>query len=110
MAELNEHKFSVSFNQNERNINLSFQKMEHSATLSGNETQIITIASADKHFSFTQMTASDEWDIVHGLEKYPSVSIVDSAGSLVVGEVTYINTNELIVHFAGAFSGKAYLN
>lgn len=110
MAELNEHKFSVSFNQNERNINLSFQKMEQCASLSGKETQVITTLNSDKTFVYTQMVASESWDIVHDLDKYPSVTIVDSANSIVVGEVSYINKNELIVNFSGAFSGKAYLN
>lgn len=64
----------------------------------------------DKHHVYIQGSASKEWDIVHNLEKYPSVSIVDSAGTVVVGDVKYIDENELIVSFSGAFSGKAFLN
>jgi hypothetical protein len=110
MAELNEHKFTVSFNQNERNIDLSFQKMEQSATLSGVDTIVLPNGVTDKHFVYSQLVASNSWDIIHNMDKYPSVTIVDSANSIVVGEVTYISKNELIVSFAGAFSGKAYLN
>lgn len=57
-----------------------------------------------------QMTSSKEWVITHNLRHFPSVSVVDSAGTVVVGEVNYINQNTIIVSFSGAFSGKAYLN
>lgn len=57
-----------------------------------------------------QMSSSDTWTINHNLDKYPSVSVVDSAGSLVIGDVQYISRNALIATFIGEFSGKAYLN
>lgn len=57
-----------------------------------------------------QMTSSKEWVITHNLGHFPSVSVVDSAGTVVVGEVNYIDQNTIIVSFSGAFSGKAYLN
>lgn len=57
-----------------------------------------------------QMSSADTWTINHNLDKYPSVSVVDSAGSLVIGDVKYISRNALIVTFVGEFSGKAYLN
>lgn len=66
--------------------------------------------TSDLHFTFTQSSASAQWVIQHDLGKNPSVSVVDSAGSLVVGEVSYINNNNLIITFISAFSGKAYLN
>lgn len=61
-------------------------------------------------FTYTQGSASDEWTIQHNLGKYPSVTIVDSGGNVVVGDVQYLSTNEISISFAGAFSGKAYLN
>lgn len=70
----------------------------------------IGITETDKHFSYRQYSADDTWTIVHNLNKYPSVSIVDSAGSVVVGEVTYFDLDSLQVHFTSPFSGKAYLN
>lgn len=57
-----------------------------------------------------QMVSSDTWVVTHNLDKYPSVSVVDSAGSLAIGDVQYISRNQLIVTFIGEFSGKAYLN
>jgi hypothetical protein len=53
---------------------------------------------------------SQEWDIIHNLEKYPSVTVVNSAGVWVIGEVEYKDNNRLIVSFSSEFSGRAYLN
>lgn len=58
----------------------------------------------------TQSVAADEWTIVHNRNKYPSVTIVDSAGSVVVGDVQYVDRNTVVLRFSGEFSGKAYLN
>jgi len=66
--------------------------------------------SADKNFVFTQNNPAVTWTITHNLDKFPSVSVVDSANEIVYGEVTYTNTNLLTVTFTAAFSGKAYLN
>jgi hypothetical protein len=64
----------------------------------------------DKTFVYTQSTASASWVIAHNLNKYPSVSIVDSGGNLVMGEVTYTDANNLTITFSASFSGKAFLN
>lgn len=61
-------------------------------------------------YTYAQGTASDEWTIQHNLGRYPSVTIVDSGGNVVVGDVQYLSMNEISISFAGAFSGKAYLN
>ncbi|GFZ32566.1 hypothetical protein CSC2_30920 [Clostridium zeae] len=61
-------------------------------------------------YIFTQMTPSAVWNINHNLSKRPSVSIVDSAGSLVVGEVKYVDDNNIKITFSAAFSGYAYIN
>lgn len=65
---------------------------------------------SDKFLVYTKNTPADEWIINHYLEKYPSVTVVDSAGTIITGEVTYINENTLKIAFQSAFSGKAYLN
>lgn len=64
----------------------------------------------DLNFTYDQPTPSVLWDITHNLGKFPSVSVVDSAGSIVHGEVQHVNPNHLILHFSAGFSGKAYLN
>ena len=73
----------------------------------GTQTRVI---SEDKNYLHIQGVASDEWVINHNLDKYPSVTVIDSSGSEVIGEVTHIDKNNLKIKFAGGFSGKATLN
>lgn len=74
------------------------------------EIKAAVIADLTSTYVYEQLSASSSWSIAHNMGKYPSVTVVDSGGSLVVGEVTYINDNSLTVSFAYPFSGKAYLN
>lgn len=57
-----------------------------------------------------QTTAAIQWDIYHNLDKYPSVTIVDSAGTQVYGDISYVDSNHLIITFTSEFGGRAYLN
>jgi hypothetical protein len=66
--------------------------------------------SGDKHFTYTRLSASNTWTITHNLDKFPSVSVVDSGNNVVIGDIQYTNTNELTITFNASFSGKAYLN
>jgi hypothetical protein len=61
-------------------------------------------------YIFNQDIPDSTWTINHNLGQYPSVTIVDSAGNVNIGGITYINANTLIVTFNGVFSGKVYLN
>jgi hypothetical protein len=67
-------------------------------------------AVGDLNFTFTQASAQSVWNITHNLGKFPSVSVIDSAGTNVIGQVDYTNNNELILTFTAAFAGVAYLN
>lgn len=64
----------------------------------------------DKYYEHRQNAVSKVWKINHNLNKKPSVTVVDSAGSEVIGEVIYIDDNNLELHFSAQFSGIAYLN
>lgn len=68
------------------------------------------IKGADKNFVYKQSSASDMWTVVHNLGKYPSITVVDSAGTVVVGEIVLQTTEQAVISFNGAFSGKAYCN
>ena len=69
-----------------------------------------TWAVADKTFDFIQATPSATWTIQHGLNKLPSVSVVNNNNVVMYGNITYIDTNNLTITFSAGFSGKAYLN
>lgn len=57
----------------------------------------------------TQASPSTTWTINHTLGGKPSVTVVDSADTMVVGEVTYNSNTQVTVAFTAAFSGYAYL-
>jgi hypothetical protein len=67
-------------------------------------------AKADAHYAHTQSTPEAVWEVTHNLGKKPSVIVVDSADTVVMGEIEYINLNSVRLTFVGAFSGKAYFN
>ena len=69
-----------------------------------------TGGDGDKEFVFNQASAEAEWSIKHDLGKYPSVTVVDSGNNVVVGDVQYVDLNNVIIKFSAAFSGEAYLN
>ena len=78
--------------------------------LVGNKTGTELGIVNDKSFVYVQATSSDIWEITHNLNKYPAVTVVDSGGSVVIGEIVYIDKNNIRITFASAFSGKAYFN
>jgi|TARA_R110001632_G_scaffold222857_1_gene354337 hypothetical protein len=63
-------------------------------------------------FVFSQSVASDTWVVKHDLNKYASITIVDSqpVPQTVLGSVTYDNLNQCTVTFSAPFSGKAFCN
>jgi hypothetical protein len=61
-------------------------------------------------YTHEQTVASSVWEINHDLDKKPSVTIVDSADSVVIGDVFYVSNGNIIVEFDAPFTGKAYLN
>ena len=56
-----------------------------------------------------QSTPAAVWTITHGLSYAPNLTVVDSAGEQVEGEVDYAGST-VTVTFSAAFSGKAYLS
>lgn len=77
------------------------------------ETPFFTALIEATHFNtryvHNQPTSSSTWIINHPLHGKPSVTIVDSAGTAVFGEVQYISDTQVRVFFTVPFSGFAYL-
>lgn len=65
---------------------------------------------ASQNFTYEQMTASAEWTVAHNLGRFPGVTVVDSSGNKVIGDVQYTSANSLVIRFSAPFSGTAYLN
>jgi hypothetical protein len=71
---------------------------------------ILSNAGGDKTYEHVQSASSATWSVTHGLGKKPSVTVVDSAGTKVIGEVEYVDDNNVTLKFKSTFSGKAYFN
>ena len=64
----------------------------------------------DRHHTHKQAQAAKVWTVAHNLGKRPAVTVVDSAGTVVIGEVDYLDDNTVRLTFCAAFSGTAYFN
>lgn len=62
----------------------------------------------DRHVH-EQASASSTWSITHALGGRPSVTVVDTGGTVVIGEVVYNSDTSITINFSAAFSGFAYL-
>ena len=67
-------------------------------------------SEGDKHYEHAQEMVSTVWQVNHNLNKYPSVTVVDSGNNVLLAEVSYIDKDNLEVRFGYSTSGKAYLN
>jgi len=61
-------------------------------------------------FIFAQQVPSATWQVTHNLNRYPSVTVVDSGDSVVMGEITYLSLDVVRIQFSAAFSGRAFFN
>lgn len=62
------------------------------------------------NYTHNQITSSATWTITHNLGFFPAVSVVDSGGNYVIGDVNYVSQNVVTVSFNASFGGKAYLS
>jgi hypothetical protein len=79
-------------------------------TINGESLQGEGDIQVNTHYAHLQPSASDTWIIEHNMNRYPSVTVVDSAGTEVIGEKIYNSENQVTLKFSSPFAGKAYLN
>jgi copper chaperone CopZ len=61
--------------------------------------------------TFEQQVASDHWIVTHTWPGgFPSVTIVDTSGNTVEGDVIYTSATQIDLFFTVPFSGYVYLN
>ena len=64
--------------------------------------------TGDGLYVYTPGTPMTQWDINHGLGRYPTVNVVVS-GELSLAKVIYPDANSITVRFASPQTGNAYL-
>ena len=70
----------------------------------------VAASGSDAHYTHNQSTVATSWSVTHNLGKKPTVSIVDTNDSEVIGTVQYIDNNSLVITLQQAYAGKAYCN
>lgn len=61
-------------------------------------------------YTHTQAIPLAVWTAAHNLGRYPSVSVVDTLGRQVFGDVTWVDENIVQITHGSAIAGKAYFN
>jgi hypothetical protein len=93
---------------------LSYPRVDPGETVHEYRTPAQTIVDlgvvSDKNFVYEQAMASATWTIAHNLAKRASVMVVDSAGTIVIGQIDYTDDNNVVLSFNAGFSGFAYFN
>lgn len=67
-------------------------------------------ASGDDKNYTQSFTVASTVNVNHQLNKYPAVSVLDSAEDEVEGDVAYVDLNHLTVTFSAPFSGTVVCN
>jgi len=94
-------------------INIPMSSIRPDLTGYATETYVdqkITQVSTDKHFEMTVSMPSDLWNINHKLSKYPSVTVINNDLKEVVGDIEYIDLDNIKIYFSAEFSGKVICN
>ena len=76
----------------------------------GNSTTTTNVYTSDANHVHDQGSASATWVVTHNLSKYCSVTVVDTANTVIIGQVEYNSVNQATLTFRSAFAGKAYFN
>lgn len=66
--------------------------------------------SGDLNYLHIQGTPEAIWTIPHNMGKFPSIVVIDSAGTEQEGDPRHITENLAEVHFSAPFSGRASCN
>ena len=61
-------------------------------------------------FVYVQATPSTVWTVVHDLDGYPTVEVLDTAGEVVLADVKYDSPTTLTITLIAPLAGRAVLN
>jgi hypothetical protein len=73
------------------------------------DTDDTTAQYPDKYYT-EEFVNQSTITVTHNLDKYPSVTVTDTAYSVVEGDITYLDSNSLTVAFSASFSGAIMCN
>ena len=76
----------------------------------GNKGDTGSQGPAGATYTHNQLSPAAEWVVLHSMNKYPSVMVVDSGDTVIDPDIKYDSPVQLRAIFGAPTSGKAYLN
>jgi hypothetical protein len=101
---------TLNITENPSDVNVNIVENKQEVMVSVIDYSSGSNSGSDSFYQHNQMVPSSSWIVNHNLSKFPSVTIVDSAGTMVMGDVLYNSENQVTITFGAAFAGKAYFN
>jgi hypothetical protein len=74
---------------------------------SGTDYDVVWADQAHRH---VQSVAAATWTVTHNLGRRPAVTVTDSSGRVVLGDVLHLSTSAVEITFSAAFAGEALCN
>lgn len=82
-----------------------------SATLTIDEEALSDLVVGFTQYVHVQSSSSFTWVVNHNLGHYPGgVTVVDSAGSVLIADIQYVSVNQLTVSFSAALTGQVFVS
>lgn len=72
--------------------------------------QLIDAKLEDFTYVWSPSSALATWLIPHNLNRFPSITVVDNTGELVLTNAEYLDANTVSIEFSVPLMGTAYLN
>jgi len=60
-------------------------------------------------FTYTQSVASSFWTVNHNLGRIPLVTTVNDSGTVIIGDITHTDVNNVQIEFSEPLTGTVYL-
>lgn len=108
-----EQPINLFVGESEQPISLNVGEVEQPIVLSidqpGERGPQGPAGAGDAHFE-ASLSGETDLTVAHNLNKYPALSVIDSAGDEVEGEYIHLDTNTTRLRFSAGFSGIAVFN
>ena len=69
-----------------------------------------TNLTSDKNFVYTQVGASNTWQVTHGLNKLCAVDVVSDTDDIIYPNIEYTSLNTVTITFSTPIEGQAFFN
>ena len=100
--------FDVEVTLDEVAVDVTLEQMVVEVTLA-DPTGPSAVGAVDAHYE-QFFTSASNVSVTHNLAKLPAVTVIDSAGDEVVGDIHHASANAFTLTFSAPFSGTVFCN